>query len=212
MERIATTRVLLAEDHDRVRQGIRALLEKTDDIQVVGEANNGLDAVRLADELDPDVLLLDVEMPGLNGIEVARRLKEKSIEVRILVLSAYDDQEYILELLDHDVAGYLIKGEAPEHIIEAIRGVAKDESGWVSPQVAMKLEKIKNRPGERNTLTYRELEILRSLVENQSDEEIALSLGLDPKLLNEQMEVVMHKLGSNSREETINIARREGWV
>jgi DNA-binding NarL/FixJ family response regulator len=142
MESIITTRVVLAEDHERVRHGIRSLLEKTSDIEVVGEANNGLDAIRLVKELEPDVLLLDVEMPGLNGIEVARRLKSQGLSTRILVLSAYDDQEYILELLDHEVSGYLIKGEAPEHIVEAVRGVARDENGWVSPQVAMKLEKI----------------------------------------------------------------------
>lgn len=209
---LAPTRVVLAEDHERVRQGIRALLEKTPDIEVVAEASNGLDAIHLTEELRPDVLLLDVEMPGLNGIEVARRLKEAGVEVRILVLSAYDDQEYILELLNHEVSGYLIKGEAPDHIVDAVRGVARREEGWVSPQVAMKLEKIKRRPGERNTLTYRELEILRWVVEEKSDDEIASSLGVEPATVSEQMEQVMRKLGTSSREEAIDIAKREGWA
>lgn len=212
MKEAAQTRIVLAEDHDRVRQGIRALLEKTEDIVIVGEARNGLEALQLTKELKPDVLLLDVEMPGLNGIEVARRLKDQHTEVRILVLSAYDDQEYILELLDHEVSGYLIKGEAPEHIIDAVRGVARDEIGWVSPQVAMKLEKIKRRPGERNTLTYRELEILRWAIEEKTDEEIASHLGVEPEIVVEQLSSVMRKLGTTSRSEALDIARREGWA
>lgn len=206
------TRIVLAEDHERVRQGIRALLEKTEDIIIVGEAKNGLEALQMTKELKPDVLLLDVEMPGLNGIEVARRLKEQHADVRILVLSAYDDQEYILELLDHEVSGYLIKGEAPEHIIDAVRGVARNEIGWVSPQVAMKLEKIKRRPGERNTLTYRELEILRWAVEEKTDEEIAAQLGIEPEVVTEHLSAVMRKLGTTSRSEALAIAKREGWA
>lgn len=212
MDNTKQIRVVLAEDHDRVRQGIRSLLEKTPDVEILAEANNGLEAIRLTKELSPDILLLDVEMPGLNGIEVTRQLKEQGIDVRILILSAYDDQEYILELLDHGVSGYLIKGEAPEHIIAAVHGVAHNENGWVSPQVAMKLEKIKKRPGERNTLTYRELEILRWVVADLDDDQIANNLGVEPVNARDQVDTVIRKLGTDSREGAAEIARREGWA
>lgn len=133
-------RVVLAEDNEIIRKGIRNLLTKAKDIVVVGEANNGVEALRLVDDLVPDVLLLDVEMPLLNGIEVAREMKKRDGNTRILVLSAYDDREYIQEMLANGAAGYLIKDEAPKRIIEAVLGVARGETGWVSPRVEAKLK------------------------------------------------------------------------
>jgi DNA-binding NarL/FixJ family response regulator len=144
MEINSLTRVVLAEDNDFVRRGIRRLLNNVKDIDVVAEAKDGVEALRLVHELLPDILLLDVEMPLLNGIDVARRLRKEAGITRILVLSAYDDQEYIQEMLANGASGYLIKDEAPGRIIEALRGVAQGETGWVSPQVEAKLRK-KNR-------------------------------------------------------------------
>ena len=134
------TRVVLAEDNEIIRRGIRNLLTKARDIEVVGEAKTGVEALHLVDELLPDVLLLDVEMPLLNGIEVARQMKKGGRITRILVLSAYDDREYIQEMLANGAAGYLIKDEAPKRIIEAVLGVARGETGWVSPRVEAKLK------------------------------------------------------------------------
>jgi DNA-binding NarL/FixJ family response regulator len=134
-------RVVLAEDNEIVRRGIRRLLNRVEDIEVVGEAVNGVEALRLVDELLPDVLLLDVEMPQLDGIKVARQLKKGRQKTRILVLSAYDDQEYIQEMLANGASGYLIKDEAPDRIVEAVKGVAQGEMGWVSPKVLEKLRK-----------------------------------------------------------------------
>jgi DNA-binding NarL/FixJ family response regulator len=138
---VATTQVVLAEDNEFIRRGIRRLLHRAPDIEVVGEAKDGAEALRLVEELRPDVLLLDVEMPLINGIEVARRLKKAGKDLPILVLSAYDDLEYIQEMLMNGAAGYLVKDEAPERIVEAVRGVAQGEIGWVSPRVRSKLKR-----------------------------------------------------------------------
>lgn len=134
------TRVILADDHAIVRAGIRHILQRTPDIQVMGEASTGTEAIQLVNQLVPDVLLLDIEMPGLNGIEVARKLNATNLPVRILVLSTYDDRQYITEILSHGAAGYLTKDEAPESIVEAIRSIARGEKGWVSERVRTKLK------------------------------------------------------------------------
>jgi DNA-binding NarL/FixJ family response regulator len=136
-----TMRVVLAEDNEIIRAGIRKILIKAQDIEVVGEAKNGAEALQLVNELLPDVLLLDIEMPVLNGIEVARRLKKGKKNIPILVLSAYDNRGYAREMLSIGASGYLVKDEAPERLIEAVRGVAQGENGWVSPQVKAKLDK-----------------------------------------------------------------------
>jgi DNA-binding NarL/FixJ family response regulator len=128
-----TTRVVLADDHPIVRASIRRLLEKAGDIEVVGEAGNGIETIRLVEELSPDVLLLDVEMPGMKGFEVARRLRAAGTTVRILALSAYDDKQYILAMLASGAAGYLTKEEAPQAIIHAIREAAEGQVDVENP-------------------------------------------------------------------------------
>jgi DNA-binding NarL/FixJ family response regulator len=137
----STTRVVLAEDNEIVRRGIRKLLIKAQDIVVVGEGKDGVEALSLVQSLHPDVLLLDVELPLINGIQVARQLRKGRSKTRILVLSAYDDQEYIHEMMANGASGYLVKDDAPERIIDAVRGVAQGEKGWVSPNVKAKLRK-----------------------------------------------------------------------
>lgn len=136
---MAPIRVILADDHVVVRIGIRNLLSRSTDISVIGEASNGVEAIQLVNELKPDVLLLDMEMPELDGVEVARRLRAAKAPVKILALSAYNDKQYILSMFDQGAAGYLTKDEAPEKIIEAVRGVAAGEQGWMSRKVAARL-------------------------------------------------------------------------
>jgi len=128
-----TTRVVLADDHPIVRASIRRLLEKADDIEVVGEAGDGIETIRLVEELDPDVLLLDVEMPGMKGFEVARRLMAAGASVRILALSAYDDKQYILAMLASGATGYLTKEEAPQTIIHAVREAVEGRTDIENP-------------------------------------------------------------------------------
>lgn len=132
-------RVVLADDHPGVRSGIRHLLEREPEISVVGETTDGVGALQLAERLDPDILLLDVEMPGMTGIEVARRLKARDSNVRILALSSYDQREYILEMLHNGAAGYLIKDEAPDLLIKAVLGVSRGETGWFSKRARSRI-------------------------------------------------------------------------
>ena len=141
--KLSKVRVMLAEDNEVIRTGIRRLLNKAPDIQVVGEVGNGLEAIRLIDHIHPDVLLLDIEMPVLNGIEVAGQLRKNNNDIPILVLSAYTNLEYIRSMLDNGVSGYLVKDEAPEQIVAAVREVAGGQTGWVSPQVKAKLDKYR---------------------------------------------------------------------
>lgn len=136
------TRVLLADDHPRVRKGMRNILQRIPDIEVIGEASDGLQAVEMVKKLSPDILLLDMEMPVMDGTEVAARLREMDSPVYILVLSAHDDQQYIQCMLDAGASGYLIKEEVPEKLIDAVKSVARGEKGWVSKRVADKLAKL----------------------------------------------------------------------
>ena len=134
------TRVVIADDHAVMRVGIRNILTRSDSIQVIGEASNGAEAIDLVNKLQPNVLILDMEMPVMDGVEVARRLQADNSPVRILVLSAYDDRQYILEMLNLGAAGYLIKDEAPEVIVDAVQGIASGEKGWISRKAAVRMQ------------------------------------------------------------------------
>jgi DNA-binding NarL/FixJ family response regulator len=133
-------RVVIADDHAIMRVGIRNILTRSNEICVVGEASNGAEAISLVNEIAPDVLILDMEMPIMDGVEVARRLQANNSPVRILVLSAYDDRQYIKEMLDMGASGYLIKDEAPEVIVDAVHGVANGEKGWISRKAAVRMQ------------------------------------------------------------------------
>jgi DNA-binding NarL/FixJ family response regulator len=205
--------VVLADDHPVVRTGIRNLLSKSPDIEVVGEASNGTEALQLCADLKPNVLLLDMEMPGLKGVEVAQRMRGTNTGVSILALSAYDDKQYILELLESGAAGYLTKEEAPETIIDAIRGVAQGEQGWVSRRVAAQMSVwMREEEPEGNRLTHRELEVLKLVVDGKTNQGIGLNLGISEKTVEKYLEAVFAKLGVTSRVEAAVYAVREGLV
>ena len=208
-----TIRVVLADDHPIVRSGIRDLLEKAPDIEVVGEANDGTQAFRMVQELVPDVLLLDMEMPGLTGTEVARRLNAAAPSVRILALSAYDDKQYILGMLSSGAAGYLTKEEVPEAIIEAVRGVSRGEEGWVSRRVAARMAAwTRDNDTAKSPLTERETDVLRLVVAGKTNQEIGAALGISEKTVEKHLESVFSRLGVASRVEAAVRAVREGLV
>jgi DNA-binding NarL/FixJ family response regulator len=210
---MSVTRVLLVDDHPVVRAGIRNLLEKAPDIEVVGEASNGEEAIRMVENLTPDVLLLDMEMPGLNGSEVAQHLQAAGSSVKILALSAHDDKQYIQQLLANGAAGYLIKEEVPEAIVEAVRGVSRGEQGWVSRRVAAQMSTwMREEEGGRMGLTGREVQVLQAVVAGKTNQEIGVSLGISEKTVEKHLEGVFAKLGVASRVEAAVHAVREGWV
>ena len=134
-------RVVIADDHAVMRVGIRNILARSNEISVIGEASDGQQAITLIESLKPDVLILDMEMPVMDGVEVARRMQMSASPVRILVLSAYDDRQYILEMLNMGAYGFLIKDEAPEVIVDAVRGIANGEKGWISRKAALRVQK-----------------------------------------------------------------------
>jgi DNA-binding NarL/FixJ family response regulator len=206
-------RVVLADDHPVVRSGIRTLLEKALDIEILGEAATGGQALDLIKEVQPDILLLDMEMPDLNGREVAQRLQQMNSSVKILALSAYDDPVYIRELLESGAAGYLVKEEAPETIVEAIRGVAHGEQGWVSRRIAAQMVSwVRGEEADNAQLTPREMDVLRLVVEGNTNQSIANTLGISEKTVEKYMDAIFTKLNVTSRVEAAVYAVRIGLV
>jgi DNA-binding NarL/FixJ family response regulator len=204
--------VLVVDDHPIVRSGLLSLLSSAPDIQVIGEAGSGKEAIRLVAEIKPDVLLLDMQLPDMYGNEVARQLREERQPVCILALSAYDDKQFVLELLASGADGYLIKDEAGSMIVEAIRGVARGERGWFSRRISAQLPrwvKDQNRPAQ---LTDRELQVLGHLVSGLSNQEIAALLVLSEKTVEKHLEEVYSKLGVKSRVAAAVHAIREGLL
>ncbi len=195
-------KVLIADDHPVVCKGIHDLLQSAAGIKVVGEATSGNKALQLVEELQPDVLVLDIEMPDINGVEVVNQITQKSLPVRILGLSSYDDRQYIAQLLSMGASGYLIKDEMPENIIEAVRGVARGEKGWVSRKVAAILGNMLGGGKEdNNDLTERELDVLRLVTHGKTNAEIGFALGISEKTVEKHLDMIFRKMGVVSRVE-----------
>jgi len=207
------TKVVLVDDHDMVRAGIRSILERTEEIEVIGEARDGLEALNLVEELVPDILLLDVEMPKMSGRRVAQELRDRELPVRIIALSAHDDNQYILGMLSRGVAGYLTKDEVPNLLIHAIRGIAGGEEGWVSNRVAQRIASwSKFGKADRATLTNIELRILGMIADRKNDTEIAKELGVEVNVVKKHIERLCDKFQAVSRIDLAVRAKEEGLV
>jgi DNA-binding NarL/FixJ family response regulator len=206
-------RVLIADDHPIVCKGIHDLLDTAIGIMVVGDAASGEETLQKIESLSPDVLLLDIELPDLNGVEVLKRIIAAGWPVRVLGLSSYDDPVYISQLLALGAAGYLIKDEVPETITEAVRGVARGETGWVSRRVAAKLSQIlQDEHHAGNPLTPRELDVLRLVVDGKTNAEIGLALGISVKTVEKHLDAIFRKMGVFSRVEAAVTAIRENYL
>ncbi|HEY5903302.1 MAG TPA: response regulator transcription factor [Anaerolineales bacterium] len=206
-------RVLIVDDHPIVCKGIHTLLDSAVEISVVGEAYSGAEALQAVESAKPDVMLLDMELSDMSGVEVIRRLNETHTAPRVLGLSSYDDREFISQLLSNGASGYLLKDEVPQQIIEAIRGVARGETGWVSRKVAAKLSQILQKEKEGGSeLTPRELDVLRSVVEGKTNGEIGMTLGISEKTVEKHLDTIFRKLGVVSRVQAAVLAIRENLV
>jgi DNA-binding NarL/FixJ family response regulator len=203
--------VVLVDDHPITRAGIKRFLDRAVDIEVVGEASTGEQALQMVDELSPDVLLLDMELPDLKGVTVAKRLKEAGSPVHILALSTYNNKQYIFGLLSIGAAGYLTKEEVPETIVEAVRGVARGEQGWVSRRVAAVMSTwAQDDVSQPSDLTDRELQVLHGVVEGKTNQEIGLDLGISQKTVEKHLESIYSKMNVASRVEAAVMAVRQG--
>lgn len=206
-------RVLIVDDHPITCAGIRNVLEPIMGISVVGEAHTGAEALEKMKELRPHVVLLDMRLPDINGVEIVKRVYREGINTRILGLSSYNDREFISELLTYGASGYLLKDEVPEEIIEAVRGVAQGEVGWVSRKVAAMLSQILVKEQDGNTdLTPRELKVLNLVVDGKTNKQIGLTLGISGKTVEKHLHVIFQKLGVASRVEAAIMAVQESLV
>jgi DNA-binding NarL/FixJ family response regulator len=209
--------VVIVDDHPVVRTGMRAVLEAAADITVVAEGASGADALRLASQHHPDVLLLDVNLPDLNGLEVTQRLREAGSATAILVLTVHDDSQTIFGLLDSGATGYVLKDEALETLVNAVRAAAQGES-WLSPAVA---SQVVRRAVKQPTphpeppplpLTPRELQVLRLLAQGLDNATIAQQLVVTKRTVQNHVSNIYGKLGVASRTEAALAAIRHGLV
>jgi DNA-binding NarL/FixJ family response regulator len=209
-------RILLADNHGILRQGISSLIEKQSDMEVVGEADNGLHAVELARQLQPDVVLMDVSMPALNGIEATRQIKTELPETKVLALSVHAKREFVLDMVRAGVSGYMVKECVLDDLVRAIK-VVMDNQSYLSPQIAsIVLDGITKdgffdtaiRFGE--TLTSKEKQILQLLTEGYSAKQIASQLGLSVKTIEANRRQIMEKTDVNNLADLTKYAIRQG--
>ena len=207
-------KVFLVDDHAIVRKGIVALLETEADIQVVGEASNGLDAVQLAERLKPDVILMDLVMPGINGIDAIRKITAQNPGARILVLTSFSTDDKVFPALKAGALGYLLKDSQPQELLDAIRQVYKGES-WLHPAVARKvLSELTHipQPSSLEELTGRETEVLKLLARGLSNREIADELVISDATVRTHVSSLLAKLHLASRTQAALYALREGFA
>jgi len=210
----AKTKVMLAEDHQVVREGLRALLAGQADLEVIAEASDGLEAVRLAEELAPDVVVMDIGLPGQNGIEATRRLKKSRPETAVIVLSMHDDGPTVDQALRAGARGYVLKGRGVNALCDAIRTARRGEV-YLSPEISTQLLEGYLRGGkagddDKEPLSPREREILQLVAEGHTGRVIAEKLGLKPKTVENHRANIMDKLGIHTTAGLVRYALRTG--
>jgi DNA-binding NarL/FixJ family response regulator len=209
--------VLLADDHVLVRQGIRQFLEEAEDIEVVAEAGDGAEAIRLIEEHQPEIAVLDIRMPEMTGVEATRRIKSRFPEVRVLILTAYDDDPYVFALLQAGADGYVLKTASADELVRAVRTVYEGESA-LSPEITSKVlrQMTSGKPAgaseQVESLTERELDVLRLAAQGKTNRAIGGELGISHRTVQGHLASVYGKLDVSSRTEAVTEALRRGWI
>jgi two-component system, NarL family, response regulator NreC len=211
------TTIVLADDHHIVRQGLRALLEGEKDLRVVGEAGDGLEAVRHVEVLTPKVLVLDLMMPGLNGLDVVKQIKKRSPETQVVILSMYSNEAYVLEALSSGASAYVLKDSSSAELVMAVREAAAGRRYLSAPLTARAIEvyqeKAKAASMDRyETLTTREREVLHLAAEGRTNAEIATRLGISSRTAETHRSNLMHKLDLRTHSDLIRLALRRGII
>ncbi len=211
-------RLILVDDHEVVRSGLRMLLASESDIEIVAEAGSGEEALELVQQHNPSVILMDIGLPDLSGIEATRMIKEQSPETAVVALTIHEDEEYFFRMLEAGASGYVPKRAAPEELITAIQVASKGEV-YLYPSLATLLVKDYLVPGELGRtpqdldgLTDREQEVLAHLADGASNAEIGETLSISPKTVARHRENIMHKLNLHSRVELVKYAIRKGII
>ena len=210
-------RLLLVDDHAVVRTGLRMLLENEEDFEIVGEAGTGREALSLIEQLHPELILMDIGLPDMTGIEVTRQVKQKWPDVAVVALKIHEDEEYFFQMLQAGANGYVPKRAAPEELLTALR-TAADGGVYLYPSLAKLLVRDylsgerEAVPGALDGLTEREQEVLAHLAEGASNQEIAETLNISPKTVARHRENIMRKLNLHSRAELVKYAIRKGII
>lgn len=205
-------RLLLVEDHALVREGTREILERDERLSVIGEADDGPTALALAAELRPDLVLVDLDLPILNGIEVIRRIRSQSEGPLAVVLSAYDDADYVMAALSAGATGYLLKTAHADELIAAIHAAARGETVLQGSVGRALLTRARPADGEHHVLSERELEVLRLAANGAHTKEIAARMSVSARTVEGHLTAIFNKLGVSSRIEAIMFAAARGWV
>jgi DNA-binding NarL/FixJ family response regulator len=210
-------RILLADDHKILREGLRSLLEKYEEFDVVAEADNGGNAVKLASIYKPDVVVMDVAMPGLNGIEATRRIISEAPDAKVIALTMHSERRYVVEMLNAGASGYLLKERAFEELVDAIREVVAGNIYMSPPVVGLVLgEYVHKQLSEENTifsiLTPREREVLQLIAEGRSTTQIALDMGISTNTVDTHRQHLMDKLNIRGIADLTRYAIREGII
>jgi DNA-binding NarL/FixJ family response regulator len=213
---MSALRILIADDHEVVRAGVRSLLESQPDCEICGEAVTGRQVVALAQQLKPDVAILDITMPELNGLEATRQIRKIAPTVQVLILSVHESEELVREIIDAGAHGYVLKSDAGRELTAAVQALRKHETFFTSRIAQIALRAYRNKkptgnapPSPGAMLTPREREVLQLLAEGKSNKETASALGISVMTVETHRSNIMHKLGAHSVAELVHYAVRQ---
>ena len=202
-------RILIVDDHPVVRDGLAAMLETQTDMEIAGQAGTGQEAISEAQRLQPDLVLMDLEMPGLDGVEAIKKLRETNNDIKIVVLTAFDTDDRIIGAIEAGAQGYLLKGAPREEIFNAIR-IVYDGGALIPPVIASKLFHRVRDNGQPDSLTPREREVLQLVADGMPNGKIAEKLFISDRTVKFHVSSILSKLGAKNRTEAVRIARERG--